>query len=187
MSGVLDRREWFVEDQLSHGEAASFVVANHYSRSCANTSTARHGLRRDGVDRLWGAALWMPCTPTAARAVGGTPSSVLALSRFVVDDAVPKNGASFFLGGAMRMLDRSRWPILLSYADMRLGHSGAIYRAANWECDGEVPGGDVWLDARGVQRGRKRGGRNLSVLEMRERGFVKAPAFPKIRFVHRAN
>ena len=134
-----------------------------------------------------GAALWIPPTRTAGEAVAGDAwAGVLALSRLVVAPEMPTNAASFLLGGSMRQIDRDRWPVLLTYADTRQGHTGAIYRATNWTCDGPVPAGDVWIDGTGRQRGRKRGNRTLSAAEMRAAGFERAPAAPKIRFVHRA-
>jgi hypothetical protein len=109
---------------------------------------------------------------------------VLSLSRLWVDDEVPANGESFLLGASMAMIDRRRWPVLLTYADTAQGHTGAIYRATNWRCLGETAAADTWVDAEGVQRGRKRGGRMLLAAEMRALGFVRVPAAPKIRFVH---
>jgi hypothetical protein len=54
------------------------------------------------------------------------------------------------------------------------------------ECLGEVPGSDSWVGPDGEQRGRKRGGRNLSSAEMREMGFTRLPSAPKVKFVHHA-
>ncbi len=84
----------------------------------------------------------------------------------------------------MRLIDRDRWPVLLTYADTALGHTGAIYRATNWTCDGEVSAGDTWTDVEGRQAGRKRGPRSLTVAEMVEAGYTRRSAAPKIRFRH---
>lgn len=86
----------------------------------------------------------------------------------------------------MRMIDRDRWPVLLTFADTALGHTGAIYRATNWECDGPVSAGDVWVDSNGRRMGRKRGPRTFTAPEMVANGFRMLPSDPKIRFVHRA-
>lgn len=109
---------------------------------------------------------------------------MLALSRLAVAPDVPTNGASFLLGRAMRMLDRDRWPTLLTYADTAEGHTGAIYRATGWVCLGPVPAGDVWVGPDGRQMGRKRGGHTLTVDQMRAAGYERKPAAPKIKFVH---
>ncbi len=171
---------------IAHGEVAAMIGDEHYAGGAPNTSTYRHGLYRAGVEILahpFGVTLWLPPTRPAAEAVAGDDwRGVLALSRLVVLPEVPTNGASFLLGRSMRMIDRARWPVLVTYADTRLGHTGAIYKATNWICDGPVPAGDVWLDSRGRQAGRKRGGRNLSADQMRALGYKRAPAAPKIRY-----
>ena len=181
---------WTVDPIVDHADAASFVARVHYSRSAANTSTYRHGLYRSGNDALrdlFGVALWQPPTRTAAESVAGADwRGVLCLSRLALDPAVPTNGASFLLGRSMKLIDRDRWPVLLTYADTSHGHTGAIYKATNWTCLGPSPAGDVWIGPNGEQRGRKRGGRTLTAAEMTAAGFTRLPSLPKIKFVHGA-
>lgn len=181
---VLISSDWSVAP-IEHAEAVHLIQIWHYSASAPNTSTARHGLWSLDLLGAHGAALWLPPTPPCARKVGGDDwRGVLSLSRLVVSPEAPANAASFLLGRSMRLIDRDRWPVLVTFADTRLSHTGAIYRATNWIEDGEVPAGDVWIGPDGQQRGRKRGGRNLTVAEMRALGFERAPAAPKIRFRH---
>ena len=183
---VLRSADWSVEP-IRHSDAVQMIQIWHYAKGAPNTSVATHGLISRTALGVFGAALWLPPPPPAARAVGGDDwRGVLALSRLVVAPEIPQNGASFLLGASMRLIDRSRWPVLLTYADQRLGHTGAIYRATNWTDHGLVPAGDVWIGSDGVQRGRKRGGRNLSAAEMRASGFERAPKAAKRRFVHDA-
>lgn len=179
--------EWDVRDMPMHGEAEQIIRQFHYSQSCPNTSTYRHGLysAADGIFALpYGVALWIPPTRTAAEHLAGSDwQGVLSLSRLVVIPDVPTNGASFLLGRSMRMIDRRRWPVLVTYADTNQGHTGAIYRATNWRCDGEVPAGDVWESPTGSLQGRKRGRFTRTADEMRQLGFTRRPSSPKIRFV----
>lgn len=180
----LRRGQWIVED-VSQQSAVEMVERLHYAQGAPNTSVARHGLFR--ADRITpdGVAMWLPPTPTAARSVAGNEwRGVLALTRLVIDPDVPKNGASFLLGASMQLLDRDRWPWLLTYADSSHGHTGAIYRATNWTYLGPWPAGDTWQGPDGEQRGRKRGKRNLSVAEMTELGFTKRPQAVKHKYVH---
>lgn len=180
------RREHWEIRPIDQPRAVDFIERHHYSMGAPNTSVARHGLFCQSNGNLTGVALWLP--PTKAAAVSVDPENwrgVLSLSRLCLAHWVPTNGASFLLGGSMRMLDRDRWPTLLTYADTALGHTGAIYRATNWIHLGEVPGSDNWIDGDGVRRGRKRGGRNLSAEEMRALGFTKLPPLPKVKFIHR--
>lgn len=170
-------------------EAREFIERTHYAGGCPNTSVYRHALRSVFNDeKLLGVAMWLPPTRRAAESVNRVnPRGVLALTRLCVVDGMPTNSASFLLGRSMRLVDRDIWPTLLTYADTREGHTGAIYKATNWACLGEVPGSDSWQHAiTGERRGRKRGKRNLSAVEMAEAGFVRLPAMPKIKYVHHA-
>lgn len=183
--GDLIASEWTV-GPIEHREAATFIREHHYSRSSSNTGRA-HGLLSVQDDSIWGAVIWLPPTRRAAEAVAGDQwRGVLACSRLAVRPDAPRNAASFLLAASMRLLDRDRWPVLLTYADTAQGHTGAIYKATGWTSDGHVPAGDTWTGPNGEQRGRKRGGRNLTAEEMRAAGFTRNPRLPKIRFTHRA-
>lgn len=182
----LRKRDWRVYSIPDHGTALRLIRAWHYAQGAPNTSTYRHGLYRAEFELgdPYGVALWIPPTGTAAAHVAGEDwKGVLALSRLVIDPGMPTNAASFLLGHSMRLIDRTRWPVLLTYADRRLGHTGAIYKATNWRCDGPVPAGDVWLDKDGRRWQRKRGPRSYTRAEMLARGYTQVPAAPKIRFV----
>lgn len=184
---VLRNQDWSVR-HVTQGEAQQATERWHYAQGCPNTSVARHGLFRKDEwfgGELHGVAMWLPPTPTAARSVAGREwKGVLALTRFVLAPDVPSNGASFLLGASMRLLDRQTWPWLLTYADSSQGHTGSIYRATNWTYLGPWDAGDTWVGPDGEQRGRKRGGRNLSADEMREQGFERRPPAVKHKYVH---
>jgi hypothetical protein len=181
----LARSDWAVR-ACTQAEAVEFIEAVHYAGGAPNTSVARHALVAvDAPGRIRGVALWLPPTRNAALSVDReNPSGVLALSRLCIDEDVPKNGASFLLGRSMRALD-ARWATLLTYADTRHGHTGAIYRATNWQYVGLMPGSDAWRAPDGSQRGRKRGRRNITVAELIDAGYTRLPASPKHKFVYR--
>lgn len=178
--------EWEIRP-AQQAEAEALCRAYHYSQSCPNTGTYRHALQpaADPFAAAMGIAVWIPPTRTAGVHIAGEErcQMVLALSRLVVCPEIPTNGASFLLGRSMRLIDRERWPVLVTYADTAQGHTGAIYKATNWRCDGPVAAGDVW-ERDGELRGRKRGGRTFTAGEMRAAGFTRRPDLPKIRFVH---
>lgn len=184
----LRAEEWVVQGVPSHGEVVGFLRAIHYAKGAPNTSTYRHGLYRDTilVGDLMGVALWIPPTKIAAQSVDADWQGVLSLSRFAVHPEAPKNAASFLLGASMRLVDRERWPTLLTYADTSQGHTGGIYKATNWECMGETAAGDTWIDGDGQQRGRKRGRFTMTAAQMTAAGMTRQPSLPKIKFVHRA-
>lgn len=171
---------------LLHSEARALVTAWHYAKGCTNTSTYRHGLypASQFFEPPRGVAMWIAPTPSSAKAIAGEDwRGVLSLTRLVVQPGMPTNSASFLLGRSINLIDRERWPVLVTYADTALGHTGAIYKATNWRCDGPVPAGDVWLDKDGRRWQRKRGPRSYTRAEMLARGYTQVPAAPKIRFV----
>lgn len=195
-SGVIVRSADFeVQSVPTHGEAIRFVRAHHYAKGGSRVSVYRHGMYRSDpamrplVGELVGVAIWIPPTPDAAKSVVDEGwQGVLCLSRLAIAPEVGTNGASFLLGRSMRLIDRERWPRLLTYADPALGHTGAIYRATNWECMGASPGGahGTWTDDSGRRWSYKRGGRTYSEREMESAGLTRIPDMGKIKFVHHA-
>jgi hypothetical protein len=178
--------DWQVCNVRDHAECVGFMRRWHYSQGASKVAVARHGLYPAGLfGELSGVALWLPPIVAAARKVGGDDwRGVLSLTRLAVLPGMPTNAASFLLGRSMQLIDRERWPILLTFADTRLGHTGAIYKATNWRCDGPVAAGATWMMPDGTQVGSKRGARNLTVAEMQRMGAVHLGDSPKIRFVH---
>lgn len=88
-------------------------------------------------DVLVAAYSWQPPPPGAARAVcPEAPQGVLALSRMV---AAPEgerklNHVSKPLRRQMRkLIDRTRWPVLVTYSDEGQGHTGHVYKCSGWE------------------------------------------------------
>ncbi len=78
---------------------------------------------------------WQPPPPGAAKAVcPGAPYGVLSLSRMV---AVPADERRVRLRNPLRkqmrlLIDRGRWPVLVTYSDEGLGHDGYIYKITGW-------------------------------------------------------
>lgn len=133
---ALHARDWQVLPCAEY-EAAGMVRTYHYARSSGARPTYAHGLYR--VDEWFGAepmgsALWSNAIHLARRF--DLPAGPLMLARLVVHPDMPTNAASFLLARSMRLIDRETWPVLVTYADTALGHTGAIYKATNWEYDG---------------------------------------------------
>jgi hypothetical protein len=108
--------------------------AHHGYGGCGVLSVACFAVFEDG--RPVAAYTWQPPPPGAARAVcPEEPGAVLSLSRMV---AVPRekrqlNHVSKPLRRQMRvMLDRTRWPVLVTYHDEGQGHTGHVYRCSGW-------------------------------------------------------
>lgn len=79
---------------------------------------------------------WQPPAPGAAVNIcPEEPASVLALSRMV---AVPKADRKLkhvskpLMVQMKRLIDRTRWPVLVTYSDESLGHTGYVYQCSGW-------------------------------------------------------
>lgn len=101
-----------------------------------------------------------PPPPGAAKKFGGSaPWGVLALSRMA---AVPRDERtckklSKVLRRFETLIDRGRWPVLLTYSDASQGHTGHVYRCAGWEPQSPVPARYYEVD--GVRVSSYSGGR----------------------------
>lgn len=108
---------------------------HHGYRSAGSNATYAFAVYEE--ERPVAAFVWQPPPPGAARSVcPEAPSAVLSLSRMV---AVPKNERrlrhiSKPLRRQMRtLIDRTRWPVLLTYSDEGQGHRGHVYKCSGWQ------------------------------------------------------
>lgn len=124
----------------------------------------------------------------AARSIyPSDPPSVLALTRLVVQPGEPTNAASFILGASIRSIRADgRFKCLLTYADTRLGHTGAIYRATNWVyCGLTKRAHATWIDPRtGQEVSRMRGRKTMRKPEMLAKGYEYVGRFKKHKFIY---
>lgn len=183
----LHTADWEVRT-VSLACATRLVQAYHYAAGGANTAVYRHGLFPAGVtdeDACVGVAWWIPPTKSAALATYAENwQGVLSLSRLAIAPEVPANAASFLIGRSMRLIARDRWPCLVTYADTWRGHTGAIYRATNWEYRGLTKPERTYVKA-GRLIARKAGPHTRTHAEMVALGAVCLGSFAKHKFVHR--
>lgn len=162
------------------------VTKYHYARGGSNTATYRHGLfkKADPHQTCMGIAWWIP--PTKSAALATYPKmwqGVLALSRLVVAPGVPKNACTFLLSRSMAMIDRKRWPCLVTYADEWQEHTGTIYRAANWTYVGKTKPEATFIQ-NGRMLARKAGPKTRTKQEMETLGASMIGKFSKHKFIH---
>lgn len=119
-------------------EVTNLFEAFHGYKGTGNSATYCFGVFED--DRAVAAFLWQPPPVGAAKALSSAPggAGVLSLSRMV---AVPKSDRhlrhiSKPLKRQMRLIDRGRWPVLVTYSDASLGHTGHVYLCSGWQKDG---------------------------------------------------
>ena len=181
MKPYLVKSEWDVRPVTQ--SLAKFMVSKfHYAKGGSDTAVYREGLFRKGSIRCWGVAWWIPPTKSAALSVWEEWRKVLALSRLVVDPNAPKNAASYLIGQSIKLIDSSKWECLVTYADFMQGHTGAIYRATNWEYLGETqPQRAYKRDGKLVSR--KAGPKTRTHKEMLELGCEMVGRFAKHKFM----
>jgi hypothetical protein len=119
-------------------EVRDYVVQNHYSHSCPKNGLVSHAFSAKVDDILVGASVFghkagNAKTGSIFKEPYNTSDDCRELIRLVMDDVMPKNSESQFIGWCLRYL-RSNSDILglLSYADPEHDHNGTIYRASNW-------------------------------------------------------
>lgn len=106
------------------------------------------------------------------------------MARLWIDDAVPTNGESWLIGQSVKYIRRHHPDVttLVTYADPSQGHTGAIYKAANWQEDGRTDEGRKTprFDLQDAKTG-KRYGRRSHVPDGAD--TVRLPRVSKRRFV----
>jgi hypothetical protein len=185
-AGRLRKCEWAVRP-VSLAVCEAMVEAHHYAAGGANTGTYRHGLYEIAHPaRIRGIAWWIPPTKDAAKATYPEDwHGVLSLSRLAIDPDVPKNAATFLLAASQRLIDRKRWPCLVTYADEWQDHDGLIYQLNGWTQAGRTKPESTWvLDGRMISR--KAGPTTRTVAEMEALGAVCVGRFSRIKFVKAA-
>jgi hypothetical protein len=180
---ALNKTDWHVTD-VGLSVCQEFVERFHYSRGGANTAVFRHGLFRANDYRCFGIAWWIPPTKAAAVAnYDGNWRKVLMLHRLVCVPEAPKNAASFLIMQSVARIKQSGlWECLLTYADEGQGHTGAIYRATNWEYLGKTAPEPTFTDVGGRMVSRKAGPHTRTRKEMADLGMTVTGTFSRHRF-----
>ncbi|MHB8564717.1 MAG: Mom family adenine methylcarbamoylation protein, partial [Acidiferrobacteraceae bacterium] len=106
----------------------------HGYKSAGNASAYAFAVYEDG-EAVAGYA-WQPPPTGCARAVcPEVPGGVLALSRMV---AVDRGDRAFHVSRPLRrqmrtLIDRGRWPVLVTFSDEGQGHTGHVYKCSGWQ------------------------------------------------------
>lgn len=164
--------------------------AHHYARGGSKAGIGYGLFHADAPLACVGVAHYNMCQreqgdlawpPTAH---GGGWREVWTLHRLAIAPDVPRNACTFLIARSSRLIARDAGACcLLSYADTRMGHTGAIYRGANWEYTGLVRGDKTWIDpATGRQVAQRRGNRTMTDAEMRALGYEDCGYWPKHRY-----
>lgn len=159
-------KSYKVEETSFNSTVRKFLKKWHYSDYVNIQAKHTFCLFREGnfgIPEMIGVCIYTrPAGPSAGQSYWPqAPDKVLELRRLCLVDDTPKNAESFFVGWTIRWLKKNTdWEYIISYADEEQGHSGVIYRAANFKYLGKTsPGRSLEVD------GKKFHIRTLSMLD----------------------
>ena len=172
--------------EIPEEETTTFLAAFHYLGKLA-------GRIRIGAflgNTLMAVAVWgAPTRYETAERLGCTTRTCLELRRFVIHDAYHKKNCGTFLLARMEKMLPATVEVLVSFADPGVGHEGTLYRAANWQYDGDTTPSFYYIDDDGYVLLKKTLFNLANKMHMKERdyaetyGYEKIATPPKHRFI----
>jgi hypothetical protein len=136
----------FVVRALPRAGVSDFIEKWHYSGS-VNGCISDYCFGLFYEERMIGAAFFgRMAMANQWKRFSATEKGVIELRRLCCIDDTPKNTESFFIGNMLRWLRKNTdLETVISYADAEYGHTGVIYRAANFTYLGFTKGAKVIL------------------------------------------
>lgn len=123
------------EAQISHAarHEVDWMIARHYLAKWPAVVRCVLAIRQGG--RAVGCVVYAEAPRETSRRYG---APTWELARLWIDDVLGKNAESWAISASVRHVGHEHPEVrrLVSYADPAAGHTGAIYRAANWIPDG---------------------------------------------------
>ena len=137
-------------------ESRIFVTKYHYSGKLGNSSI-KYGVYLNDV--LLAICIFGAITrKESATRLGYKYNEILELTRFCIHPQYQKrNLASWFISRCIKKLksEYKQYKCLISFADTTFNHNGGIYKASNWEFDGEVNPSYWYVDKDGSRIHKK--------------------------------
>lgn len=119
----------------------------------------------------------------AATSLGYRTEDILELDRFCIHPARHKrNLATYFMVRAIKLF-KIKYPDiagLISFADPRFGHTGSIYKAANWKMIGLTHSSYFYSDSSGGEIHKKTVYNAARSRKMKERSYAESVGLKKI-------
>lgn len=119
---------------VGRNDVRELFETRHAYRSLSNSVTYCFAVFED--DRVVAAFAWQPPPFGAARSVcPEAPQGVLSLSRMVAVDRAErrlKHISKPLRRQMNHLIDRTRWPVLVTYSDEGQGHNGFVYACSGW-------------------------------------------------------
>lgn len=159
------------------------MIKAHYLARWPGVVTLVLALRDCSLGKYVGVLVFaLPPRETSKRYGGVT----WELARLWIDDCMPKNTETFFMARGVDYIKgfHREVKVLVSYADPSVGHSGTIYKAANWKGDGrtDMERKTPRFDYRDPVTGKKYSRRNHIPAAV---SVERVPRISKHRFIYR--
>ena len=119
------------------GEVRDLVERHHYLKSLRGRFVVGLFAARTPDGALFGeapigaAVFGNPAREGVARALGGSMTTVIELTRFYTVDDVGENVGTWFLSRALRLLP-AQYEVVVAFSDPSAGHHGGLYQAGSW-------------------------------------------------------
>lgn len=177
--------------QVNKNIADEFLYTWHYQHH------GRHGVDYGvylGEQLIAISRFTSPTRNESATQIGLRPQEVLELARLCVHPRYQKkNLLTWALARIEKDIKKSNTSIrcLVSFSDMSQGHTGAVYKAANWEFHSVADPSYYYVDKDGYVMHKKTLWDHAKKLCMKEaeyaesHGFVKVPTLEKHKFIRR--
>lgn len=123
-------KQEYIVKSISYEDCKQWCLYKHYAHRIPSISYS-FGLYKDNVLQgicTYGRPLAHSLVKNAFS--GHYQDCFLELNRLCVNDGLPKNTLSFFVGQTLKMLPSPS--VIVSYADTSYHHHGYIYQATNW-------------------------------------------------------
>mgnify|MGYP003153342217 CR=1 FL=1 len=179
-------KDYYTVKKISTKEAKVFVHKNHYSKGSHNSPSPCYGLFE--YEELIGVLMIAnPCSEAVKSQIFGkdNKNTVRELHRLVLIDDTPKNTESWFISKCLKLLrlDREDLWAIISFADSTINHKGIIYQASNALYLGKSNPARFYLDENGRLRHPRQNGKNIKVIEARNKGWIPVKRQAKYRYL----
>jgi len=117
-------------EKIRFADIKEWLLKKHYSKAIPPISYSFGLYNRE---KLIGVISYgIPFSPTLKSGIAGDEwaKNVVELNRLVINDDAPKNSASILVGRSLKKLPQPL--IIVSFADINMGHVGYVYQATNF-------------------------------------------------------
>ena len=163
--------------EIDENTTSEFLAAFHY----LGKLTGRIKLGAYLGNILIAVSVWSaPTRHETATRLGHTSRTCLELRRFVIHDTYHKKNFGSFILAKMEKQLPSTVRALVSFADQGMGHSGTLYKAANWVYDGATSPSYFYVDEDGYILLKKTLYNLAHKMHMKEYDYAQTYGYEKV-------